>query len=152
FADRCDWAQDKCRAAKPALSELAPGRWTACIRREEIAPEMQALRRDVVAGGAAQASAASAIAPIIRVRQAVKTFTGPRGRPVRALKGVSIEVRPGESVGLVGESGSGKTTLGRMLVGLETPGEGDVEIAGIDASDFSAMSPADRASVRRTIQ
>jgi peptide/nickel transport system ATP-binding protein len=152
FADRCDWAQDKCRAAKPALSELAPGRWTACIRREEIASEMQVLRRNVIAASTTETPAVSAVAPIIMVRQAVKTFTGLRGRPVRALKGVSIEVRPGESVGLVGESGSGKTTLGRILVGLETASEGHVEIAGIDASRFSAMTPTDRTSVRRTIQ
>jgi peptide/nickel transport system ATP-binding protein len=152
FAERCDWAQDRCRTAKPALSEVMPGRWTACIRRPEIAAEMQALRAATVAGGAAAISSLASPPPVIRVQQAVKTFIGRRGRPVRALKGVSIEVRPGESVGLVGESGSGKTTLGRILVGLETPSDGRVEIAGIEASRFAAMTPADRASVRRTIQ
>ena len=45
FADRCDWAADPCRAGKPALAEVAPGRATACIRRSEIAAEMRALRR-----------------------------------------------------------------------------------------------------------
>ena len=41
FADRCDWAADPCRAGKPALAEIAPGRATACIRRSEIAAEMR---------------------------------------------------------------------------------------------------------------
>src|SRR5919112_612278 len=43
---------------------------------------------------------------------------GFRGKPFRALKGVSIDIRPGETVGLVGESGSGKTTIGRAVLGL----------------------------------
>jgi peptide/nickel transport system ATP-binding protein len=71
---------------------------------------------------------------------------------VQALKGVSVSIGLGESVGLVGESGSGKTTLGRCLVGLETPTSGKIEIAGIDASDFASMTPTDRGEVRRTIQ
>ena len=62
------------------------------------------------------------------------------GQTVQALKGVSLSIRPGECVGLVGESGSGKTTLGRCLVGLETPSSGRIEIDGIDASDYAALS------------
>ena len=152
FSDRCDWAKDACRAAAPALVELVPDRFTACIRRAEIAAEMLALRRSASGAASTTAPPASSIKPIIRAANLVKNFAGRRGHAVQALKGVSIEVRPGESVGLVGESGSGKTTLGRILVGLETPTSGKVEIGDRDASDFSTMTSLDRAATRRTIQ
>ncbi|MFI0737007.1 dipeptide ABC transporter ATP-binding protein [Streptomyces sp. NPDC021100] len=53
-------------------------------------------------------------------------------RAVTALDGVSLTVRPGETVGVVGESGSGKTTLGRALVRLLTPTAGEIRYQGRD--------------------
>jgi peptide/nickel transport system ATP-binding protein len=49
---------------------------------------------------------------------------------MQALRGVDIEVRPGEIVGLVGESGSGKSTLGRVIVGLQRSYSGDLTFDG----------------------
>jgi multiple sugar transport system ATP-binding protein len=57
---------------------------------------------------------------------------------VRALKGVSLSVAPGEFVSLVGPSGCGKTTLMRIVAGLERPDEGSVAIAGHDVTDVRA--------------
>ena len=151
FAARCDWAEDKCRAAKPKLGEQAPGRFSACIRRAEIAGEMQALRHRALETASLAEPSANPSA-ILRVTDLVKTFTGRGGRPVRALKGVSIEVAAGESVGLVGESGSGKTTLGRCLVGLESPTTGAIDIDGIAVADFARLTAQDRAAVRSRIQ
>ncbi|MEV6103874.1 ABC transporter ATP-binding protein [Streptomyces sp. NPDC051940] len=51
---------------------------------------------------------------------------------VRALDGVSIDVRPGETVGLVGESGSGKSTAARVALGLIKPSAGSVTLLGSD--------------------
>ena len=72
---------------------------------------------------------------IVVVRDLVKTFPV-RGRArdpsrvLRAVDGISFDVRRGETLGLVGESGSGKSTTGRMLVGLIPATSGTVELFG----------------------
>ncbi|NDV51496.1 ABC transporter ATP-binding protein [Salipiger sp. PrR003] len=50
--------------------------------------------------------------------------------PVRAVDGVSLRVRRGQTLGIVGESGSGKSTLGRMLLGVDPAQGGEVRFAG----------------------
>lgn len=57
----------------------------------------------------------------IQVRNLTVTYYPEDVDPIRALDGVSIEVRPGEVVGILGESGCGKSTLASALLRLLAP-------------------------------
>ena len=70
----------------------------------------------------------------LQVQYRVKGFRKPN---FTALKSVSINIRPGETLGLVGESGSGKTTLGRAVLGLAPISAGTVYFDGAEITHYS---------------
>lgn len=61
-------------------------------------------------------------------------------RPLWAVRGVDLQVRRGECVGLIGLNGAGKTTLLQMLAGVLAPTEGDVQAAGRVSAFFQIAS------------
>ena len=77
-------------------------------------------------------------APLLDCKDVIVEYPmkGWRKPPFKALKGVSLDIRPGETVGLVGESGSGKTTLGRAVLGLAPVTGGQVLFDGTDIAHF----------------
>ncbi|GGR17258.1 ABC transporter ATP-binding protein [Streptomyces netropsis] len=93
---------------------------------------------------------------ILEVRDLVKHYPLTRGivfrkqvGAVRAVDGVSFELRRGETLGIVGESGCGKSTVAKMLVNLERPTAGRILYKGEDIADLSGKALK---AVRRNIQ
>ena len=66
----------------------------------------------------------------VSLRGLVKTFTSAQG-PVRAVRGVDLEISPGETVALLGPNGAGKSTTIDMLLGLSKPDAGEVSLFGM---------------------
>jgi oligopeptide/dipeptide ABC transporter ATP-binding protein len=92
--------------------------------------------------------------PILRVQELAKHFPIRNAwrRTVgwlRALDGVSLDVRRGEIVGVVGESGCGKSTLGKTLMGIHQPTSGRMVFEGNDITD---LRPHENRGLRRHLQ
>ena len=84
----------------------------------------------------------SRIGSIVEARNVVKTYdTG--AVSVHALKGVDLQIAPGEVVGIMGPSGCGKTTLLNCLSGLDSIDEGEVLIEGTPLSGLSDRERTD---------
>ncbi|UOE43874.1 ATP-binding cassette domain-containing protein [Agromyces larvae] len=108
------------RPAPPTLAEPVEARPAPSLRQAQGASLRQAQ-------GASLRQAQGAIA---EARHVTRRFGGDV-----AVDDVSLDVRPGEILGLIGANGAGKTTFLRMLIGLERPDEGEVELFGTPPDD-----------------
>ena len=93
--------------------------------------------------------------PLLRVQDLRRDYPLPRTsllgpRPqVHALRGVSLDIHAGRSLGVVGESGSGKSTLARLVMALDTPSAGSVELLG---RDLHRLTACELRAARRDLQ
>jgi lipoprotein-releasing system ATP-binding protein len=83
---------------------------------------------------------------ILKLKNVEKVFPHPRG-PVSAVKNISFQVEPGESLAIIGVSGAGKSTLLHLIGGLDYPSSGRVVFEG---TDFSQLDPLRLAKIRNT--
>jgi len=89
--------------------------------------------------------------PLIEIDHVAVEFPGKgfRARPHRVLNDVTLDIAPGETLGLVGESGSGKTTLGRAILGLVPVASGEVRLEG---RKITGLSSNERRAIADDIQ
>ena len=92
-------------------------------------------------------------APTLRVRDLTKDYKIRQGafrsEPFRAVDAVSFEIPRGKTLALVGESGSGKSTVAKMVLKLEDPTSGAIEVDGVDVASLSRKQTFD---LRRRMQ
>jgi len=152
FAPRCDYAQELCRAERPALRLLPNGAWVRCHFAEEIDPAAWVPRDDFVPPR--PQPAASDSPPILTANGLKKYYSLPGNslrdilglgekRFVHALENATFAVLRGTTLGVVGESGSGKSTLVKTLIGLEASSGGEASFLGFDLTgDLSGRDTA----------
>jgi peptide/nickel transport system ATP-binding protein len=133
FAERCDFAFDRCREAPPGWTNIAAGHEVRCFLREReragpIGPQVAASAAPEVAAGAPLLSV-DGLKVHFPIRRGILRHTVGH---VKAVDGVSLEIREGRTLALVGESGCGKTTVGKSILQLIRPTAGGVRFEGVE--------------------
>lgn len=152
FAPRCGFVRDNCLESNPVLIEVSKARYCACFAREEH------IKRDFRPDPVENLKSKKSISEetilvldnvVVDVGSKRTGFFGKRSAAINAVAGLSLELRPGETLGLVGESGCGKSTLSRAIVGINRFSAGTCIVNG---KDITQMTHEDRMWVASQVQ
>ncbi len=140
FAPRCAHAHAACTAHRPPVREHDAGHTCRCVldTPPSVETSLTPLR---AAKPAPDAEAVLSARNITRVYQSRRGMFGPM-REIRALDGLTVDLRKGETLAIIGESGSGKSTLARILLGLDEPTSGEVFMMGRPVANLSTKERA----------
>jgi peptide/nickel transport system ATP-binding protein len=149
FRARCPGAHEACSRSAPALEARGAGHEAACflpngLAAAALAPPPAAPRKPRPIDDLPKQD-------ILETNNLTKHFARETLRPwakppaVRALNGVSLRVKRGETLGIVGESGCGKSTVARLLLELDEPTAGEIYIQGaaqmVFQDPYSSFNP-----------
>ncbi len=145
FADRCDRADDACGVAAPRLERIDPMREVRCVRPES-GPDASRSVASSPTQAVGDRDFRGAATPLLEVQALKVHFPIRRGLfkrtvgLVRAVDGVDLQLRAGQTLALVGESGCGKTTVGRSIVRLLPPTGGRIMFEGRDLAGVASRA------------
>lgn len=154
FADRCDLASAACRDGEPRLLPLDPSSPESHRVRCVMAGRSMDFSAAASAGSVPNSHVLSELAAgaVLEVRDLAVHFPIRKGLlarargSVKAVDGVSFELRAGKTLALVGESGCGKTTVGKSILRLVEPTAGGVRFDGVDLLGLSEREMRKRRS------
>ncbi len=130
FHPRCPFAFERCREEMPPLLPSGTSDRLAACWVTQAGGDITSLASDI---RRERSVAAPEAEPLLEVKGLETWYaSGGKGRHVRAVDGVDLQIAKGETLALVGESGCGKTTLARSIVRLLEPREGQILFDGHD--------------------
>jgi peptide/nickel transport system ATP-binding protein len=155
FAPRCPLEIEACHTDEPALLSVGPDHSAACIRTDDVAGRSAAEVYGISTAPPEVVPDPTALV-VLRVEDLVKTYRLTKGvvfrrqiGEVRAVDGISFELRQGRTLGIVGESGSGKSTTLHQILELTAPQGGSIEILG---KDVATLDRRGRRALRSDLQ
>ena len=162
FAARCFHVDEDCLMATPSLQMTdVDGLLSACLHWEAlVSPDDISIMPKASVGNGSRASSqrhgkSDEEDTLVKIEGLKTYFSIRKGLlqrkvgDVRAVDGVDLLIRRGETVGLVGESGCGKTTLGRTLLRLYEPQDGTIKF---DGQDLLSIEPNEMRPMRQRMQ